>query len=107
MIAECFVAENYSDYSETLECNCSFCDHKTPYMIRRLMSTTKKNIACVDDLKEAVRRGALIVDLRTVREIATANGSVNIKWNRETESLDHKEVLNLTKNDHSVPIIVH
>ena len=33
--------------------------------------------------------------------------SVNVRWNRETESMDDKEILRLTNNDQSVPIIVH
>ncbi len=73
----------------------------------RRMSTKKKNIACIEDLKVAVRKGALIVDLRTDREIATAKDSVNVRWNRETESMDDKEILRLTNNDQKVPIIVH
>ena len=73
--------------------------------IRRM--STKKNIACIEDLQAAVRKGALIVDLRTDREIATAKDSVNVRWNRETESMDDKEILRLTNNDQSVPIIVH
>ena len=74
-------------------------------LIRRM--STKKNIACIEDLQAAVRKGALIVDLRTDREIATAKDSVNVRWNRETESMDDKEILRLTNNDQSVPIIVH
>jgi len=79
-------------------------------IVRRMSSSgssRKKKLACVEDLQEAVRKGALVVDLRTDRDIAIAKGSQNVTWCRETESLDHEEILKLTKNDKSVPIIVH